>query len=604
MKIETIKDRLQLAQDNQRSKFDEFNECDDLYNSKVKPQPGKSQVFNPRGWAAVEMLVPRVVAKKPSLSFLPREETDNDQSEILSGLFSYWWDKINGFIKLVNWVKTATIYGTGVAKVTWCTKKKTTKSYVLDEMGKPVLGEDGGYIVEEKDEYAYDDPEIEIVNPYHFYFNPGATDTDDAQWIIHEYWKPFKDIENENETTGIYTGLSQLKRYLNKKEIERGTHDDHRSESAGNNTKLEDSTVDNVHLVEMWDMLENKQYILAAGEVVILERENPYWHGKSPFIRLVDSIVPFEFYGKGELYSIKGLQSALNTIRNQRIDNVTQAINAMWKVRGRVNETELVWRPNGVVHVSDLDDAQLVEYPNMTQNAYEEEQYITAEMDHALGSADYTQIGDAASNNTATGMSIKAEQINSRFYHKIQLLEEMALNRLGEIVLALYQQYVTSEKVIRVVGDSGKEYKRLTPADIAGSYDCVVEAGSTQPVNKEKDKEEAVNLLSIMGQDPDLKPEGRYELKVKMLEKFGYKKAEQMLVSPEEQAIEMEMQQEQMMAQEQQSAEQQMMEQQGMEEQQMMAQQQEEQMKQEQADAEEIAHQRELEKILMKQGAM
>lgn len=583
MNSETILKRLEIAKDNQRTKFVEFNECDELYNSVIKQQPGNAQVFNPRAWSAIEMLVPRMMAKKPTVEYLPREDNDQTQSDIIADLFSYWWDKTGGFLKLVEWVKSTAIYGTGIAKVYWCTKTRTVKRHVLDEMGQPLLGEDGNYLIEEEKVTTYDDPDLEIKSIYNVYFNPGATSPDNAKWIIEEYTKPLKDLEKENEETKIYKNLNKLKNLVITKVSPDNQYEKERHESAGNDLEQDDSTVENINLVEMWDMIENKQYILAAGEIVIMERENPAWHGKSPYIKLVDSLVPHEWYGKGELFSIKGLQHALNTVRNQRLDNVTQAVNAMWKVRGDIDETELVWQPNGIIHVnSDLDDAALVEYPNITQNSYEEEKYLTGEMDHALGTADYTQIGDSNSDRTATGMSIKAEQINSRFYHKIQLMEEMALKVLGELVLALYQQYITTERVIRITGQSGNEWQPVGPQDIAGEYDCIVEAGSTQPINKEKDKEESINLLSIFGQDPDLKPEGRYELKVKALEKFGYKKAQEMFISPQEQA-------EIAQAQEQQAIAQQ--------EEQMMQEQIRAQME---AQNQDMAHQRDMEKLMTK----
>jgi hypothetical protein len=166
-------------------------------------------------------------------------------------------------------------------------------------------------------------------------------------------------------------------------------------------------------------------------------------------------------------------------------------------------------------------------------------------------------------NKTATGIGLVQEAANARFKHKIQLLEE-AIKEVGEMVLALYQQFITDEKVIRVVGKKGEEFIRVLPKDIAGEYDCVPEAGSTLMVDKDKEREEIMNLYAIFSTQPfeNLK----MEMMKKMLEKFGMENLKDSLDKDIEewtQTMIAQQEQEQAMA-EQQAAEEQAMIEQGL----------------------------------------
>ena len=54
---------------------------------------------------------------------------------------------------------------------------------------------------------------------------------------------------------------------------------------------------------------------------------------EKPFIKIVDTIDPHNFYGIGEIEPIEHLQHELNTIRNMRMDNINLIINRMWTVK-------------------------------------------------------------------------------------------------------------------------------------------------------------------------------------------------------------------------------------------------------------------------------
>lgn len=511
-KYELVYNRLELAKRNTNKKFKTFNDCDAVYHGSGKEQFTNSKIYNPYTWGNIETVVPRMVAQRPTVTYKPREPQDETTSDILTSLFEYWWDKDRAFEKVVAWIKDALIYGTGIVKVYWKTVTKEVTSYELDSDGLPLIDENGEYMTKTEEIVDFDDPTLEVVNLYDFFIDPEATDIQEAQWIIHRYWKTIDEIEQ----AGCYKNVSKLKRHLAR--VEKSAAELERKELAFGSQAEQDDTVDKVELWEMWD--SDGLTVVAAGEIIVREQKTPFWHGKKPFIALRDSIVPHEFYGKGEIEPVIKLQHAINTIQNQIIDNRTQVLMNMWKVTGEnIDESELIYRPNGVIHLSnEFEKVDPIVPPDLTGNAQKDLSFLKADIQQALGIYDYSKGAESGINKTATGIGLVQEAANARFNHKIQLLEE-SIKKLGDIILALYQQFITDEKVLRVVGDKGEEFIRVLPKDIAGSYDCVPEAGSTTPIDKQREREDIMNLYAIFASEPyeNLK----MELKRKILEKFG-----------------------------------------------------------------------------------
>lgn len=587
-KVETVKSRIALGIRNTKNKFEIFSNCDTVYHGSGKQQFTNSKIYNPYSWANVETVVPRMVAQRPSVVYTPREPQDESACDVHTALFEYWWAKDAAFEKTVAWIKNALIYGTGVAKLYWKSTTKEVTSYEYGEDGLPLVDENEEFITHTEEITDFDDPTLEVVNLYDFFLDPEATDIQNAEWVIHRYFKSLAELEE----AGYYKNLKKLKRYVDSK-IEKSPEETSRHELAFGYRGDHDETVDKIEIWEMWD--RDGLTVMAAGEVVIREQSNPFWHGKKPFISLRDSIIPHEFYGKGEIEPVIKLQHALNTVQNQIIDNRTQVLMNMWKITGEnVDESELIYRPNGVVHLSnESEKVDPIVPPDLTGNAQKDLSLIKSDIQQALGIYDYTKGNESGANKTATGINLIQEAANARFSHKIQLLEE-AIKEVGEMVLALYQQYITEERVIRITGKKGEEFVKVNPSEIAGAYDCIPQAGSTTPIDKQRDREDIMNLYAVFSQEPyeNLK----LELKREILDKFGMEALSDALDKDIEEWTQKMISTQQAEAEQAQITAQQ---EQMMLEQQAMSQEESDMKEQEQAD---LAHQRELEKIAMSKG--
>ena len=501
--VSLVKDRRETGAKEQKPKFELFSELDLIYHNRLKyDDPNMpSKVFNPIAWSFIETVITRMLAKTPTIAYKPREQADDTNAQIFSDLFTYWFEKCNIYPKIVAWVKESLTYGTSVVKVDWYTSKpREVTSYIYDNDGTPMVDEDGTYMTQTTTVTDYDDPRVIPVNIYDFFIDPAATSVAEAKWVVYQYWANIGDLELENDNAeqygkSIYDG-KKLKEIRREKTQNFNEYEARRREATGlDSVQASDHTVDRCLIWEMWE--DDRLVIIADGMKVIRDTKNPYWHGKKPFIYLVDSIVPKEFWGKGEIEPIQKLIHALNTTQNQRITNVNRILSPMWKATTAVDDDELNFTDNGIIHVNDLQDAEMIQMPDVTSTAYQEAETLKEDMQRALGVTDYVQ-GIQTPGQTAKEVEIKTSQANARFSHKVKLFEEMGLKELGDMVYQLYQQYITKERVVRVVGQVGEEYIKVSPADLVGLYDATPESQSTLATDSEVEYEKFANLYQMV----------------------------------------------------------------------------------------------------------
>lgn len=542
--VNKVVSRFDTATQAQRTLFKRFRRFDDIFNTTFSTSystPSGSKVFVPTAWSAIETLVPRMLNRNPSINYIPIGSDDLVKAKKSSQLFSYWYNKSDAFEPLVQMVKAALIYGTSFGKLTW--KFETTKKKMRNEEGKVV----------EDVVVSYDDPYLEYVNIYDIFVDPQATSLDDARWVIHRIYTSLSDLEKQQadmernikqleeagmedvaETIVPFQNLKALKSKVSGS-VDRSQEEIDKRQTLGIDTTAKDDTVDEVVLLEMWDK-QTKTVTLVAKDYNILLREQPfpYWHDDFPFIMMVDSVVPGEFWGRGEIEPIEKIQAVINTVTNQRVDNVNMILNLMWKARPTVDDEELVPMQGQIIHVEDLSDVEPIQFPNVTTRAFEELGFWRQQVQEILGITDYIRGMRTPSDETLGEVQIKTAQANFRFQHKIQLFEKITLKRLGYLVLSLYQQYLTEEKEIRIFGEEGVIYTKVSPADILGEYDVVPEAGSTAPDPNDVTKEELVNFYMLVKDDPLW---NKREVAKRVAEKFGFRNVENVINEVEEQPI-------------------------------------------------------------------
>ena len=305
--------------------FDKFREFYQLYRSYLTThRETGSNLFIPYTFHIIETVTPKIVNAmfytRPYVQTVPLGVDDSvreEKSKKMNKLLDYqFMQKMAIVPKCTDTIKTALMYGTAITKQTWDYEKKE----VIKRQPSTILGIELPILKEVLvEEIVKDQPKMTLIPILDFFFDPSGTTIEDCRYCIHRYSEDIDELKRQAaKSGGAYKNLDKLEEDSSGGA---GESDFLSSIGVGGGTNRSKE----VEILEYWT--DDWVVKVANQSVVIMSTENPYYHKKKPFAKWVDTPVPNEFYGIGEIEPIVHLQHELNTTRNQRIDNSSFALN-------------------------------------------------------------------------------------------------------------------------------------------------------------------------------------------------------------------------------------------------------------------------------------
>lgn len=211
--------------------------------------------------------------------------------------------------------------------------------------------------------------------------------------------------------------------------------------------------------------------------------------------------MPGEFWPVGAGQNLLPLQKHLNKVNSQIIDNIALMGNGQWLVSrdSGITADTITARPGEVVTKNTPQSyAERLQAPTLPAYISQMADALRAAMDNVSGVFDVTQ-GRKPSGITA-GVAI--EQLQEAGHTRIRLLVrnlELAVSGVGEQGVALFQQFYTEPRTVRMTDpETGEEeFYQLTPEMIAGAWEVEVAAGSTLPRSRDVRQREAIELYKL-----------------------------------------------------------------------------------------------------------
>lgn len=422
---------------------------------KSKPYPWRSNIFVPYAFSTIESTLPIMVANRPRFQAEAQNLESEVKSKVMEQLINYQYEKLKMFPTIVDYAKTALLYGTGIMKVYWKFSKDT----------------------------GYDDPCMEAVDIFDFFIDPNATSVKSSRYVIHrryvtkEYIKEAynKDISNTKKDTSLRDRLSVT----------------------GLN---EDSADGKIELLEHWT---DKTLTVVAEDKIIRKVDNPY--NRKPFFEFCPVPVPHEFYGIAELEQVESLLWELNDTRNQRMDRANQVLNGMTLVSrtANVDADTLSSRPSGVIYTDEMEGIREYNRSEVPISGYKEEQEIKNDIQTATAVSEYTRGGQtsASGGETATSVIRRQEGAFARFDLQLALFET-CLSEIGDFIKDIDLMFIDRDRVMRIVGKEGVEFAQITPEEIQGDFDIRIVKGSTLPTSQAIKQQQMLNLYNLFSANP------------------------------------------------------------------------------------------------------
>lgn len=478
--------------------------------------PTRSKISVPVIFQVIETALPKIVnvifsQESSFFQVIPENDDDMDRAETIQMLLDYQLGQADFFAKFIDFAKQLLLYGTSYFKVYWKVRREWVWTRqpvrVKDRILAFVMGTKLKW--EEKKEYKVIErrPEVEVLDILDVFPDPEARNEKDSQGLFIRSWmdlEEFKQMgkgkfpiygntENENIQADKYS-------YAQSRQVRNGVR---------GNTGSGMATSDQVELLEYWGrydvdgdgIKEEALLVIANRKVLVKAIPNPFHHQKRPLIRCVLYPVPMEWYGIGLVEPVISLKHELDTLRRQRLDNINQVLNRMWKVNSLadVDLETLISAPNNIVLTDDMNAVEDLEQNDVTASAYNEAGIVQQDIENVTTPRSTQGIPESGRlGRTAKGAQLIIGQALEKFGLSNKMIEEMGIKRVVRMFHQLDLQFIDSENVFRDPGMYGHLFEQVLPEDIRAEVRFHI-IGISEMVGTEGKINQAISFMGIFG---------------------------------------------------------------------------------------------------------
>lgn len=364
----------------------------------------------------------------PSISILPREQSDRRAAEILSQVLPVIFER-NGFEKIYSdcwWYKLKA--GTAVYGIFWNPRKNNG------------LG----------------DIEIKHIDILNLFWEPGIKDIQKSKNIFHV------ELMDNDVLVSLYPQLSG-KLGNGGMEISKYVYDD------TVDTSEKSAVVDRYYKI-IRNGVEIVHYCkFCNGELLYASENDPYYketgfydHGKYPFVfdtLFVEEGTPCGF---GYIDIMKDAQKQIDMLSNALVKNAEMATTPRYFINsaGAVNEEEFADWSNSFVHVSgsnlgddSIREIRLSGIPEIYLGILNSK---IDELKETSGNRDFSQ-GGVSSGVTAASAIAALQEAGSKLTRDMVKSGYRAYSELNTIAIELIRQFYDEPRFFRILGENGSE---------------------------------------------------------------------------------------------------------------------------------------------------
>lgn len=497
-----------------------------------------TRLMPPIAFEIVETVVSRMATARRKVRILPRAKDDVESPSLDSwkDLVNYDFDIIKLRKRMRDWVKSSSLYGNGIGKVTWFSD-----------------GEDDGY----------DDPMLDIIDLWEILPAPETIDLqEDCPWLIHRIVKNKSQIEREEKARGEEGKLYKNLEFVEPKQIEDWKKERYeintkkmgqiqgveRRETEGATIKVTGDKYERekqVEIWECWDFEEQKIVTLMQREVLTRDDDSPYKavNGGRIFIDLPDHDLNWELWAVGHIEPVETTIVEVADLRNQRMDDVILMLDPVVKIRkdSGISKNDIVFAPGAKWELRKMDDVVIERPPEVSLMGVNEDKIMREEIERTLALSEYVQGMPKSSQEPLGKVEMLIGQSNLRLGSFAENIA-MALTQLANNLIQLNEEFITESKFYRVVGDEDVSFKEFKEEDKKIKVDALVEIDPVLPKDPQTRLNEALLLYDrFVGQDKPEDPEeiGQWKkrkraLQKMILEAMGLEAYEAVLIGKEE----------------------------------------------------------------------
>lgn len=428
--------------------------------SKKRPSYKHREVIN-LIFQTIQSQVSVMMDVRPTIGFLPGDPTDTELSEMLNKVFESDWERNNWSDELLAMAYDAHIYGLGYSKLCY-------DDDALDGQGSIVFSAEDPLDFYPSDEATDVNKKSrafivakpmdmdEIKNKYsgHKYVHLIKPDLDDMSYFKRQqetlHKRKTTDLDLPVESTSSFQSPEDgsknkalvITAYLKPNDTETVEKDD------------QDSMGEKIYITRL--KYPRGRKVVKINDFIMEDGPLEYDHLEVPYQRLVNYVLPREFFGISEVENTRGPQMVFNKLVNFSLDVLTLMGNPVWTVplESGVNTRKLINAPGTIIeHVSGheprrQEGVQL--QPFVLQLIDRMEKWFNDE----AGTQDVTRGVNPTGVTANAAIENLLEQAQKRIKQKMRNLDS-CLKDVGRQWVSLCFQYYSAPRIYRITNKKG-----------------------------------------------------------------------------------------------------------------------------------------------------
>ena len=497
-----------------------------------------SNLHIPYAFSTVETMVPRAIAQRPGMIYLPRRQQWEGNAENLRELIDWQQHQIDVELTWQDIMRSGFIYGLGVGKSFWRKEYAPKRDVKPRMLGIRFPGQSPYYVSKLRQALIFDDPDLEDVDIYDFMWDPYGFSAKSCRWMTHRLWMSRQDVI-DRLLSGVWnTDAAKLLAAEPSKLDTLGGDSQKYDEIWRERMIASGMDLKNMRLGdrphEVWEYHNGDEVLTVLDRAVLVQRgENPLV-GQMPFQLYRPTPLQKQMVGIGEIEPIDHLGRELDTLRSMMLDAGIIAMCAGYAYDdAAIDEEDLVFGPAQAIRVNNArpqDAIWPLPKPELPNSAYQNSQAIMADIERVTGVNDALAGGDGGSISTATEAQLVQASLSKRVELKSRRFEVEVCRAAARQFLALNQRMILADREQRLPAQGADvqdalttgawRYVQLGPLELQGEFLVMAEGGTMAAENVPQMRNDAIQLGNMFGQDPTI---DQTWLKTKQLRLMGEK---------------------------------------------------------------------------------
>lgn len=479
-------------------------------------------------WADAARKVATSLADYPVVSFLGYGPDDMPVARKREALVSAQMKDDKCFLKQVDTVVSADLYGVAVMQVGW---KKDQPMRVVEYVDRAPLSGKIVRHIKKQPVTMFDGPETLLLDLLDFFPQPCVHRLDAMKWVVRRYFLDLDDIRylasigafDKNELRrlemegSVGKGNAYASTSVRRFQVRTGMDDE--------TARFMDKYSRPIEILEMWgsvpseyapDGVLQRVITVANRRYLMRNKPNPYNHGLLPFICFTPTPDMHYFYAPGKAEVVEKIQIVANRYLNQSLDAADLMIDPMWfynRAAGLVTKN-LYARPGKFVPING-NPAEMIQpvQHNVQGLTIADDKIAQMRMLGNMGTGiqDDVVAGLQAADGRQTAREFvgRREAAGTRLLLESRIYEEMLLEPMANMFVALDKQFLELPVEVLILGDGAlldpvtqtpipASRERLSGYDLTPNY-AARALGASVGLSKGMQQQSLVQLLGAMG---------------------------------------------------------------------------------------------------------